>query len=252
MFSVKLNKMIITLYSLFLMMLVVFGSAISAHALAGAYSSAELTNISYIINTVPYSISNESIGISTTPNAYAISPTGTNLSTDPYNFSTTTVSSDPTTIFQNSVVSANMSGTNTADASSFFDVFFDISVAGNVSASATYDLFLQVFSDTAAENAYGFSSASIYLFNTTQGTSNQSASQTISFDSLNIPTVNYLDILAGSLSTSLSFNAGDSGSIRFMVEGNATATSPVPEPSTFALFGIGLVGAALLKRRARN
>ena len=44
---------------------------------------------------------------------------------------------------------------------------------------------------------------------------------------------------------------GDVGSVRFIVDGNATANS-VPEPSTMALLGIGLLGVALLRKRNRH
>ena len=240
-----------SLCSSLLLLFVVLASAVSAHAVAGVWSSGELTNFAISATPVPPLTGNESIGQSISPYDYAIG-NSTSLVTDSYNFSTTTTSSDANSIYQNAIVSADMLGAYQADTWSKYDMFFTASTTGDIVASADFDLFLQAFVDNpSSESASGFSSASIYLFNTTQGTSNLDASQGLTFYSS--PTSTYLDPLQllGQLSTSLFFKAGESGSVSFMVEGNANASS-VPEPSTFVLFGIGLAGAALLRRRARS
>jgi hypothetical protein len=251
MYSIKLNMIMQCLCSTFLLLFMVLGSTVSAHAFAGAISSAELTNIVFNDpNVTPSLITYESTGISTTPYDYSISNSGTSLITDPYNSSTTTVSSSLTSVNQNAIVSANLLGSFQADTQSLLNIFFQVNGTGFVTASADFSLLLQAFADnTAIESASGFSSASIYLFNTTQSTADFSASQGLSFYT-SATSLDYLDSLSGLLATSLQFNTGDYGLVSFIVEGNATASS-VPEPSTFALFGIGLAGAALLRKRSR-
>lgn len=247
--SEKLSKKVVSFSTLFLTLVVVLSSAVSSQAYSGAYSSSGLTNLFISPNAIVSLTTSEGTGISTSPTDFAIGST-TSLVGDSYNFSNTTTTVGPTGVYQTAITSANLTDTFTADTGSFFDVFFDLSVAGDVFASGDFDLFLQAFTDTAAESASGFARASISIFNITQSTSAQGATQELNFYSTVAP-AGYLDSLSGLLSTSLQFNSGDSGMVRFMVEGNATAASPVPEPSTFVLFGIGLA-AALLRRRARS
>jgi PEP-CTERM motif len=255
---VALRRMIRTLCGLSALLVVVIGTSGVAHAVAGALSSASVT-----VN--PFADPLATVNLSTT-DAIATSASSLNFTINsalrtawedaqvqastadsPYSNATGTADSTGATISQLSLALANGSGAYSANAQTLHDV--DFTVTGNVTLTVTavYDLFMQVYKDYAHETATGYLLAGVYLRNLTQLTE---SSDVVELNYLPASNPNPLS-QTGTLSTILAFAAGDAGTFRVIVDGNAT-TESVPEPSTFALLGLGLAGAALLKRRNRH
>jgi len=90
------------------------------------------------------------------------------------------------------------------------------------------------------------SRAALYFFNSTTYADDADVQELI-------PAMpgNYFDARSGLLTATVFFNDGNTGSFRFIVEGEASASS-VPEPSMLALLGIGLFGGALLRKRIKR
>jgi hypothetical protein len=251
MLSIKLNRSVLPLAFSFALAVMVLAAAGSAFAFAGAESSSAIN-----LNTLNISLES---GMSMNPplqsfesTGYSVSPTDyqfgseTSLKDSAYNFAATTALADSSTINQLSIVSAGGLGAYYATAQSLIDGFFAVSGNGYITITADYDLFLQVFTDWASESASGMSRASLYFFNSTTYVDDSDVQQLI-------PAVpgNYFNAQNGQLTATLFFNDGDTGSFRLIVEGEAAASS-VPEPSMFALLGIGIFGGALLRKRIKR
>jgi hypothetical protein len=237
-----------------------------AHAVAGAQSSASVSVDPFndpraTINRA----TTEAITTSASPANFVINSTQrsawedvlveSSITDSSYNLSAGTASTftPPVpplpTVAQLSVALAEQMGDYSANAQSLHDVDFQVTQGGDLLASAVYDVLLQVYADYAGESATGYLLAGIYLRNLTQLTEASDVVE-ISYTTVSVPD-SYFVTLQGPLSATLAFATGDYGSFRVIVDGNAAAHS-VPEPSTVALLGLGLVGAALLRKRNRN
>jgi hypothetical protein len=219
----------------------------SAHAMAGAYSSSSIdvgslnitpgTGMTYTLQTF------ESTGYSVSPTDFQVG-SETSLTDSTYNFAGTTAAADFSMINQLSIVSADGLGSYYATAQSVFDSFFTVSGSGNITITANYDLFLQLFADIPSwESASGMSRASLLFFNSTTYGSASDVQQL-----LFATPGDYLGTQSDVLTVTLFFNDGDTGSFRLIVEGEAFASS-VPEPSMLAFLGIGIFGVAMLRKR---
>jgi hypothetical protein len=253
--------MALTLCSLFSLLVVVIGTTGVAHAVAGAQSSALVTVDPFNDpRTTVNRATTEIITTATSPSNFLINtsmnetwtdvfpPVETRISDSTYNAATGSAYTEGATVSQLSLAVADGGGGYSAYAYSLHDVDFLFSGAsGDLTVSAVYDVFMQVYKDYANENASGYLLAGIYLRNLTQ-LSESSDVVEVAFSPGDLPNPLYL---AGNLSATLAFASGDKGSFRVIVDGSADAYS-VPEPSTLALLGFGLVGAALLRKRIRN
>jgi hypothetical protein len=257
--TVKVNRMALTLCSLFSLLVVVIGTTGVAHAVAGAQSSALVTVDPFNDpRTTVNRMTTEVITTATSPNVFVINSTQRDLWEDvlppiessvtdgPYNAATGTAYSSGSTVSQLSLALADGMGGYSAEAQTVHDVdFLFTGTAGELTVSGVYDVFMQIYNDNANESVSGYLLAGIYLRNIDQLS-----------ESSDVVILNYLTetftTLQGPLSATLAFASGDHGSFRVIVDGRADAYSSVPEPSTLALLGFGLVGAALLRKRIRS
>jgi hypothetical protein len=252
MLSIKLNRSVLPLAFSFALAVIVLTPASSAFATAGAHSSSaiDLSSLqispgaSMTLNLFEANGSSQSPIGSQYPRDYMFGPF-TSIGSG-YNFATTTALANSSGLNQESIASANDPGASYyANAWSVYDGFFTVTGSGNITITAGYDLFLQLFTDFPSESAFGWSSASLNIFN----------SSTFGFTSdvhelISATPGNYLDYTSGTLTATLPFEAGQTGSFRLIVEGEAAAS--VPEPATVALLGIGLFGSALLRKRIKR
>ena len=261
--AVKLNRIVLTLCGLFSLLVVVIGTTGVAHAVAGAQSSASVTVDPFNDPRITRDReTTEAITTATSQANFVINSTQrsawedvmveSSITDRSYDLSTATASSSGPTVAQLSLALSETMGYPvgySANAQSLHDVDFTFNGAGgNVIASAVYDILLQAYRDTAGDSASGYVLAGIYLRNITQLTE---ASDVINLNFTTITVPDNFITLEGPLSATLAFATGDYGSFRVIVDGNATAVA-APEPSTLALLGLGLVGAAMLRKRNRN
>jgi hypothetical protein len=252
--------MALTLCSLFSLLVVVIGTTGVAHAVAGAQSAASITVDPFNDpRTTVNRATTEAITTSASPNNFVINSTQRSVWEDvtvqsvindsPYNNATATADSTGSTVSQLALALANGNGGYSANAQTVHDVDFQVILGGDILVSAVYDVLMQVYADYTNESASGYLLAGLYLRNLTQLTESSDVVE-IMYSTVSVPE-EYFASLQGALSTTLNFATGDFGSFRVIVDGGATADS-VPEPSTLALLGFGLVGAALLRKRIRN
>ena len=258
--TVKVNRMTLILCSLFSLLVVVIGTTGVAHAVAGAQSSALVTVDPFNDSrTTVNRMTTEIITTATSPSDFQINtsinetwtdvfpPVESRITDSTYNAATGSAYSEGATVSQLSLAVADGGGGYSASAYSLHDVDFLVTASGDLTVSAVYDVFMQVYKDYANENASGYLLAGIYLRNLTQLTESSDVVE-VALPSRDLP--NPLS-RSGNLSATLTFATGDFGSFRVIVDGMADAYS-VPEPSTLALLGFGLVGAALMRKRIRN
>ncbi|WP_214172650.1 PEP-CTERM sorting domain-containing protein [Citrifermentans pelophilum] len=267
MITLKSNRIMVAVAGL-LSLAIMLSTAFDAYAISGAQSSASVSVDPFndprmIINRV----TTETITTSSSPSDFQINSTQSNIWEDalvestisdgPYKLSTSTASSSGSMVNQLSLALSDAGGDYSANAQTVHDIDFQIGLGGALQATAFYDVLLQLYADNGKESASGYLLAGIYLRNLTQLTESSDVVQ-FSYSTSTFPE-EYFTSLQGSLSTSLDFATGDYGSFRVIVDGNAFASSqpaqsadPVPEPSTLALFGIGAIGAALVRKRSRR
>lgn len=236
----------------------ILGFAMVANAYSGGISSSLIDWSAMQITATPgmaftYSLQGtETIGASTSPNDYQIaynavnswadSSATTSLTSDAYNLAVSTVLADNLALSQNSIASANLLGTYMAATQATRSGYFTVAGAGRITITIPYDISLQVYADAPPlESARGLAGAGLYMLNT----SNYSASSDYQF------LQDVTGAQGGFLTASLDFLDGQSGSFQVLVEGGAEASS-VPEPSTMSLLGLGLAGAALLRKRKKS
>ena len=244
----------------------VIGTTGEAGAVAGAQSSATLT-LTSMTAAPPYqmptlnAMSTEAIATSTSPGTFIIDSVSTprwedvqvttSISDSAYNVSLTNADAAGQSVSQLALAAADRSGQYMADAQALHDVNFFATGDATLTVSAAYDILLQVFKDNPSESASGYYLAGLYLWNLTQNTESLvEVTDTFTYAAGADPAAIYAQF-SDTLVSSLAFAAGDAGAFRIIVDGHAEAYS-VPEPSTFALLGIGLLGAGLVRRRTRH
>jgi len=168
--------------------------------------------------------------------AHAGNVNGTGGSDDPFNpIDSTGVSADATTSFA-SGLSTRASGS--ASKEGLFNLVDSVDLTTPVAGGIDFIFDYSLFASTAAGGA---DSADAFVLVTFDNVSNAL-----------LPAVFFEELLAagtrtGKFTYHLDLGAGDVGYLSMSAE--ATAISPIPEPSMLLLFGTGLFGVAMVRRR---
>jgi len=161
---------------------------------------------------------------------------GAGGSDDPFNpIDSTGVSADATTSFA-SGLSTRASGS--ASKEGLFNLVDSVDLTTPVAGGIDFIFDYSLFASTAAGGA---DSADAFVLVTFDNVSNAL-----------LPAVFFEELLAagtrtGKFTYHLDLGAGDVGYLSMSAE--ATAISPIPEPSMLLLFGTGLFGVAMVRRR---
>jgi len=168
--------------------------------------------------------------------AHAGNVNGAGGSDDPFNpIDSTGVSADATTSFA-SGLSTRASGS--ASKEGLFNLVDSVDLTTPVAGGIDFIFDYSLFASTAAGGA---DSADAFVLVTFDNVSNAL-----------LPAVFFEELLAagtrtGKFTYHLDLGAGDVGYLSMSAE--ATAISPIPEPSMLLLFGTGLFGVAMVRRR---